>query len=520
MASEASPSESARDDESVYHAYIAYAPPDAEWAGRLARDLTHFGLRVFADLQVGRDEAWRVVLDRELTGTGALIVLWTPAASASKALLSDIGDFQAIHAWSPARRLVPVVFGGTDALGAAPLELRSPQSVMVSDDVYAQGPRTKSDEWDRAVLEIATAVQASSLTEADAPTSTALPRFSASARRALTYAAQMLGDDSSPSQLRTAVLLGALRESALGGMTPTTGDIVKLALSRQSGGRDAEELLAAAALRAGLDLGEPLEERSRLMSVDALRSSAVRELVDDAIQVQRRTGADRVHLRHVFATGTHPAVPSAVMAELGVAMSELRSAWRASIARTWPDESQDAWDEILIEELQTGPFANAPPSARVHADRWTTDDRLDYALYAKAIAEFIRHPDAKPPMVISVQAPWGQGKTSLMRMVQRELDPEHPDLEASPNAAAGPVEPPSKLTFRELRDSLDATATVDPTAPPPIPTVWFNAWKYQSTEQIWAGLAHAILAQLSARLSARDRELFWLRSPTPSDRSR
>ncbi len=165
------------------------------------------------------------------------------------------------------------------------------------------------------------------------------------------------------------------------------------------------------------------------------------------------------------------------------------------------------------EQPAVAPVAIGPPSAHVHADRWTTEDQLDYALYAKAIAEFIRHPDAKPPMVISVQAPWGQGKTSLMRMVQEYLDSAHPDLEAAragrPSSSLD--EQSSELTFATLRDSLGGDVPLGDVKPEAIRTVWFNAWKYQSSEQIWAGLAHAILAQLPARLSVKARELFWLR---------
>jgi hypothetical protein len=246
------------------------------------------------------------------------------------------------------------------------------------------------------------------------------------------------------------------------------------------------------------------------MTIEELLISNVRQLTLETVDIQQRTGAPSVHLHHVLATGVNPRVTPSALAELAVTLPELRREWRASIARTWPDEDPKVWDEILGDgEILTA----APPSARVHADRWTTEDRLDYALYAKAIAEFIRHPDAEPPMVISVQAPWGQGKTSLMRMVQSDLDPGHPDLHKSQRAHRRSEidEPASKLTFGELRDSLDGSVEVSETKPKTIRTVWFNAWKYQSSEQIWAGLAHAILDQLPKRLGAKERELFWLR---------
>ena len=42
-------------------------------------------------------------------------------------------------------------------------------------------------------------------------------------------------------------------------------------------------------------------------------------------------------------------------------------------------------------------------------------------------------------------------------------------------------------------------------------TVWFNAWKYESTDQIWAGLADSIVKQVTERLSPVERELFFFR---------
>jgi hypothetical protein len=43
------------------------------------------------------------------------------------------------------------------------------------------------------------------------------------------------------------------------------------------------------------------------------------------------------------------------------------------------------------------------------------------------------------------------------------------------------------------------------------PTVWFNPWMYQTGEQVWAGLAHEIIKQTTDRMSAAERENFWLR---------
>lgn len=63
------------------------------------------------------------------------------------------------------------------------------------------------------------------------------------------------------------------------------------------------------------------------------------------------------------------------------------------------------------------------PEPRIARDYWTTEDNLGYGAYADAVASFIRHPETRPPLTIGIKAPWGAGKTSLMRMVQERLDP-------------------------------------------------------------------------------------------------
>jgi KAP family P-loop domain/Putative peptidoglycan binding domain len=152
------------------------------------------------------------------------------------------------------------------------------------------------------------------------------------------------------------------------------------------------------------------------------------------------------------------------------------------------------------------------PEARISRDFWTAEDFLGYDFYADAIKEFILHRDTQPPLVIGIKAPWGAGKTSLMRMVRRGLDPE----------AEGDPPPESKhrvrLTNRELIDLTrrkPADAALELFPPQSIvdgasrTTVWFNAWKYQSSEQTWSGLAHAIITEVESRMTPIQRERFW-----------
>lgn len=193
------------------------------------------------------------------------------------------------------------------------------------------------------------------------------------------------------------------------------------------------------------------------------------------------------------------------------------------------------WATIFRKELQTDPQPDvlAGPATRLASDSWTTDDRLGYMGYARAIRHFILHPSTRPPLSISIQAPWGAGKTSLMRMIQMELDPEATQAAKAGgwHAVRGRSAPNGSASLRTFLNILQGgkAASAPKVVPAPqarVPeegraqfegdkpkrfTVWFNAWKYESGDQLWAGLATAIIDQLSARMRPVDREIFLLR---------
>jgi len=207
-------------------------------------------------------------------------------------------------------------------------------------------------------------------------------------------------------------------------------------------------------------------------------------------------------------------------------------------------------------EARTEPRA-VSPTPRVDSDLWSEEDRLGYEAYARTIASLITHRETRPPMTIGIKAPWGAGKTTLMKRVQHLLDG---DAHLSEQNRSGILqEGPAQVTMRELLKELKVSSPPGkleekrnqdreaqrPVAKPspdgkapereesrsdvlgrlkatqskdgaayglePRITVWFNAWKYQTSEQIWAGMAHCIISQVTARMSVRERELFWVR---------
>ncbi|MFG2794062.1 P-loop NTPase fold protein [Streptomyces sp. NPDC048419] len=209
-----------------------------------------------------------------------------------------------------------------------------------------------------------------------------------------------------------------------------------------------------------------------------------------------------------------------------------------------PQAPETSSPQTVVPDALGEPDEVYTPEATASNDYWTTGDDLDYGPYAIAISEFIQHEDTAPPLTIGVKGPWGAGKTSLMRMVQDRLDPP---VDGGAWVGGGSrrwirLSPPSRQKLAGARRSRHRTAQDEATAtnrnvlrmlrtaasaPPDQaaerlriddaelnadwrPTVWFNPWMHQNGEQIWAGLAHEIISQVTARMRPTDREAFWL----------
>jgi hypothetical protein len=274
-------------------------------------------------------------------------------------------------------------------------------------------------------------------------------------------------------------------------------------------------------------------------------------------------------------------------------------------------ELTPSFESLLIgdEEIHRGKFeaerSETPemepvtPTPKVISDHWVTNDTLGYEAYARTIAALITHNETVPPLTIGIKAPWGAGKTSLMKMVQYILDGGAKMTEENKAYAnqrevsislkdilaglkkdnkeekeylfsidAGLEDELNKSTISEKLKNIFKTKgfplpenaaikkmkeeketewiisneeefivkkengklniyekdnkkdfKIEPEASEkgkrynilPRMTVWFNAWKYQNSDQIWAGLAHCIITQVTARMTPRKRELFWLK---------
>lgn len=96
------------------------------------------------------------------------------------------------------------------------------------------------------------------------------------------------------------------------------------------------------------------------------------------------------------------------------------------------------------------------------SDQATNNDALGFEPYVIAIAEFLLHQQTQPPLTLSVEGEWGSGKSSFMKMLEEYL---------------------RKKGGR---------------------TVWFNAWRHDKAESVWAAFALSFIKQISTPKNWRD----------------
>src|SRR5215204_1486901 len=81
-------------------------------------------------------------------------------------------------------------------------------------------------------------------------------------------------------------------------------------------------------------------------------------------------------------------------------------------------------DEKQMSDTEVGqrPYrAYGPVENFILNDQPTPDDALGFAPYVEAVANFLTHRAAKPPLALSVEGDWGSGKSSFMMQLRAEL---------------------------------------------------------------------------------------------------
>jgi hypothetical protein len=170
-------------------------------------------------------------------------------------------------------------------------------------------------------------------------------------------------------------------------------------------------------------------------------------------------------------------------------------------------EHDDHYLELDLDGVDETPGGDALEYefAPLSSDRPSHDDRLDVQRYADALAQFLLHPGTTP-LTVAIHGPWGKGKSSFMQLLHLSLLSHsaeaalHKPLLGVTLGADGQPRRPGSLGRRDWRRTLGAIRRK-------VVAVQFNAWRFQDSTQIWAGLASTITSGLEAALPRRRRLL-------------
>ncbi|TRW27098.1 hypothetical protein FMM05_00155 [Flavobacterium zepuense] len=189
---------------------------------------------------------------------------------------------------------------------------------------------------------------------------------------------------------------------------------------------------------------------------------------------------------------------------------DLKELWNVELERDYisvPLSDIATNDSPLVEDEPAEAFEIAEAIRQrnlkllMHSDIYAKEDLLHYETYASIVARLITSKLSSPPFNISIMAPWGKGKTSLMRFIEKRINPNLENREKSDK----PVSYLKLIWWSLSKDQRDFNRPLEN------PVIWFNAWKFQKSEQVWAGLADEIILQLAAQLAPLDRQKFWFR---------
>ncbi|MDZ8258603.1 GUN4 domain-containing protein [Nostoc sp. ChiQUE01b] len=148
-------------------------------------------------------------------------------------------------------------------------------------------------------------------------------------------------------------------------------------------------------------------------------------------------------------------------------------------------------------------------------------DSLGFEPYVSAIAEFLTNPVTQPPLTISIEGAWGSGKSSFMKQLQKAIEEgQQKKFENKLQNNLGKFEINARTYIRKfyrrlpyrLDDTLEfiflQSLSILITTYKSLrlnlnklkykpKTVWFNAWRHEKAEALWAAFALEFLRQIS-----------------------
>ncbi|NEQ76259.1 MAG: hypothetical protein F6K23_26390 [Okeania sp. SIO2C9] len=134
-------------------------------------------------------------------------------------------------------------------------------------------------------------------------------------------------------------------------------------------------------------------------------------------------------------------------------------------------------------------------------DQATTKDELGFTPYVIAMAEFLTNENTKPPLTISIEGEWGSGKSSFMKQLEKEILKKSEELDKKDLAEVWQKIKEDQIIFSNLSDigKFIKLGLKQKTQ-----TVWFNAWRHEKSESLWATFALSFLEELSKNRNIPD----------------
>jgi hypothetical protein len=148
---------------------------------------------------------------------------------------------------------------------------------------------------------------------------------------------------------------------------------------------------------------------------------------------------------------------------------------------------------------------------RALSDTYSEEDLLGYQDYVDALADFVESSETKKPITVGIDAPWGGGKTTIMRMLEKRLGPPKKLRLWQKENDKGKIESSRVFLLENIKTKiangwrifLSPRTWMSLLRKPKrsyFYTVWFNAWRYDQEESLWAALVLEILKQVRQQL--------------------
>ncbi|MFM6068949.1 MAG: P-loop NTPase fold protein, partial [Sphaerospermopsis kisseleviana] len=128
------------------------------------------------------------------------------------------------------------------------------------------------------------------------------------------------------------------------------------------------------------------------------------------------------------------------------------------------------------------------------SDQPAAKDSLGLTPYVIAMTEFLTHPDTKPPLTISIEGEWGSGKSSFMKQLEDQIKVKSKEIK---NKKLAELWTRLKKDYFLFSDLSDIWLFLELKFSQETQTVWFNAWRHDKSESLWATFALSFLEQIA-----------------------